>query len=121
MIFTQDKSVFYSQNHFFYEKEIAALGFEVLGFGYLLKPRGRKSVINRILSAFELLYWIGGKGWIQVGTNKPCVVQAGSLCLLAPGIRHSYASDKDDYLEEFWLRFCGPSAPSLIPKAFMQN
>lgn len=77
---------------------------------------------GRILSEYQLVYIISGKGTFWYGDKSShCQVSAGDMLVLRPGDWHSYCPDPETGWEECWIGFEGTlpnswSAAGYIPQ-----
>lgn len=62
---------------------------------------------GRILSEYQLLYIVDGKGYFESKHCKRTRVYSGFCILLFPGEWHNYSPDSDTGWEEYWIGFNG--------------
>lgn len=73
---------------------------------------------GRVLQEYQIVYIAHGKGMFRSGENPPCTVNAGTVFLLFPGIRHYYRPDPETGWHEFWIGFNGDQAHTLMCPPF---
>lgn len=73
---------------------------------------------GRILSEFQLVYIIGGKGIFESSTMGECKVKEGSVMMLFPGEWHRYKPCKETGWDEYWVGFKGKMADNVFKENF---
>jgi AraC-like DNA-binding protein len=62
---------------------------------------------GRVLDEYQIVYITEGGGYFESASLPKCRVEGGTVMLLFPGERHSYAPDASSGWSEFWLGFRG--------------
>lgn len=80
---------------------------------YLFSPEK-----GRILSEYQLIYLMHGRGTFASASCRETTVCAGDVILLFPGEWHSYHPDQVTGWDEYWIGCNGPVYDSLIEREF---
>lgn len=77
-------------------------------------PEGFRTVsVGRRINEYQMVYIPSGRGTLEM--NEQCYpVEAGSLFILFPDIRHAYHPDPATGWTEFWVGFSGPQVDALL-------
>lgn len=73
---------------------------------------------GRVLSEYQLLYIVKGRGFFESKHCSRTAVSAGSMFLLFPGEWHNYAPDKETGWEEYWIGFNGKNIDEKVINGF---
>ncbi|MBQ8837928.1 MAG: AraC family ligand binding domain-containing protein, partial [Bacteroidales bacterium] len=73
---------------------------------------------GRILSEYQLLYIVEGRGRLVTGHGGRHDVSTGDMFLLFPGEWHSYAPDSDTGWKEYWVGFTGTNVDNRVSAGF---
>lgn len=73
---------------------------------------------GRVLDEYQLVYVTRGRGRYAGSGGEVHPVAEGSMLLVFPGVRHSYAPDPEIGWDELWVGFRGPLADALVARGF---
>ncbi|MBO5771180.1 MAG: AraC family transcriptional regulator [Alistipes sp.] len=76
-----------------------------------------KSQGGRTLDEYQVVYITEGGGYFESQSVARRRVEAGSVMILFPGERHSYAPDQAQGWREFWVGFKGEVADKMVATA----
>jgi AraC-like DNA-binding protein len=74
------------------------------GFGHQSGLGNNSTNGYRMIGDFEIIYFLGGCGHINVGTRKYRCGR-GDLIFIPPFVKHSIDSDADDPHDNYWMHF----------------
>lgn len=83
--------------------------------GYMLKPGTAGSYYGRVLDSLVMILVLRGRGMFEDWMGRSHRVQAGSLIILQPNLKHSVAQDPDGQWVEFYIH-----CPTLFYQAMRQ-
>ncbi len=83
---------------------------------YLFNPEK-----GRILSEFQLLYIVEGKGRLVTRSSGLHEIKSGDMFIIFPGEWHSYAPDKDSGWDEYWIGFNGTNINARVENGFFSK
>jgi AraC-like DNA-binding protein len=81
---------------------------------YDFKPQN-----GRILDEFQIVYISEGSGFFESQSISRQAVEAGTVLLLFPGEKHSYAPNQQQGWCEFWIGFRGKQVEQLLATNFI--
>lgn len=73
---------------------------------------------GRILNEYQLVYITAGEGRFESASFPRTVVKAGTMIVLFPSERHSYAPDPETGWTEWWVGFRGDQVDRLVRNGF---
>ena len=77
-----------------------------------------KPAKGRVLNEFQIVYIYEGGGFFESQSISRQRIDAGTLIVLFPGERHSYAPDEHSGWSEYWIGFHGEIANNLLTTGF---
>lgn len=77
-----------------------------------------KTQSGRVLDEFQLIYIVEGGGYFESQSMARQRVEAGTVIVLFPKERHSYAPDKQQGWSEYWVGFKGKIAKKMMSAEF---
>ncbi len=83
---------------------------------YYFKPQG-----GRVLDEFQLVYIEKGSGYFESQSIPRQRIEAGTIIILFPGERHSYAPSEQDGWSEYWIGFRGRVAERIVSAGFFDR
>ena len=82
-------------------------------------PAGFQNVsVGRRLNEYQMVYVTAGRGRLEVD-DQPYTVEAGSLFLLFPDVRHAYHPEAETGWTEYWVGFTGHQVDALLANAII--
>jgi len=82
--------------------------------GYDFRPP-----VGRLLREYQIVYITAGHGWFNAAATGRVRIDAGTVMLLFPGVRHSYAPSLKTGWNEYWVGFNGDLARRLVNRGFL--
>ena len=83
---------------------------------YYFKPQD-----GRVLDEFQMVYINEGSGFFESQSIPRQYIEAGTVILLFPGERHSYAPDRECGWSEYWIGFRGRIAERIVAGGFFSR
>lgn len=74
---------------------------------------------GRVLTEYQLLYIINGKGTLHIDGIGDFCINAGEMFLIYPHIRHTYKPDKKTGWSEYWIGFSGSIIDDIVKNSFL--
>ncbi len=106
---------------------ISSCGHQVISPGAEYPPRIHKKNYlfsphsGRILSEFQIIYIIEGRGRLATKSSGVHKVRKGDIFMIFPGEWHSYAPDEDSGWNEYWIGFNGPNIEARMLNGFFSR
>lgn len=76
---------------------------------------------GRSLEEYQLIYISRGRGSFWSERSGAGQIEAGTLIMLFPGVRHRYRPDPDTGWDEHWLGFAGDHAHRIVRSLFTEE
>lgn len=73
---------------------------------------------GRVLDEFQMVYICEGGGFFESESMPRKRIEAGTIILLFPGERHSYAPSEESGWSEYWIGFRGRIAERVVSAGF---
>lgn len=80
---------------------------------------GFKPLSGRVLDEFQIVYITDGGGYFESQSIPRRRVEAGTVIMLFPNERHSYAPDENVGWNEFWVGFKGRMAEQIVKAQYI--
>lgn len=106
---------------------VSTAGHQRIAPGVSYPPKGHEKaylfdpVKGRVLSEYQLLYIVSGKGMLSTAAAGEMKISAGDMFLLFPGEWHTYRPDPDTGWSEYWIGFIGGNADAKVAGDFFSK
>ncbi len=106
---------------------VTSTGHQIIQPGEEYPPPGHKHEYmfspykGRVLSEYQLLYIVGGRGTLLTNGGGKNEVKSGDMFLLFPGEWHSYMPDPEYGWNEYWIGFSGMNIDYRVENGFFSK